>query len=201
MAAPIPPTACSPWAVVGWAAGLSTDGLGRLVPLAPLTPLPSVLVAAEVLVGGATELVDRPVPLVFETPPMADPEPVGNIPPPPAPLELLGTGVAPPSPLPLAEVEVTPVVLLLVLFFPAVPPTAPPTTAAMMMIATMTTVIFPLVVERKDLLCGAPADEAARGAYFSRGVALASMSLSCRGGVRAAGGVTLPAGAAAPAGR
>lgn len=140
---------------------------------------------------------------------MTDVAEVGPVPPTP-PGEVLVIEGAPPSPKLVEELLAetllfeagdTPVVLLLDFFLPTVPPTAPPTTAAMMTIATMTMVIFPLVVERKDLWWGALADEAARGAYFSRGVVLASMSLSCRGGVRAAGGVTLPAGAAAPDGR
>jgi len=167
----------------------------------PLPPPVLVVSAVEGLENVATGLV--PVAVAIELTPEID-----FSPPPPE--------LAPPSPPPLAEelaeatvealveepVEIgeTPVVLLLVFFFPTVPPTAPPTTAAMITIAIMTMVIFPLVVERKDLWCGAAAGGAARVAYFSRGVVLASMSLR-RGGVGTAGGVTLLAGAAAPDGR
>lgn len=108
--------------------------------------------------------------------------------------ELL-TANSPPSPPPLVnelvdEFVEAPVeagathvaLLLLVFFFPTIPPTTPPTTAAMKVVATMTTMTFPLVVERKVLLSG----------IFSRD-ALASKSASCDREVDLARGVDFPA--------
>lgn len=110
----------------------------------------------------------------------SDTDEVGVVPPTPGPGEVTVIEGAPP-PL-LVEVWDAPVVLLLDFFFPTVPPATPPATAAMMMmIMTMSMVIFPFVVERKDVL----------SRTFSRD-ALASKSASRDREVRLAWGVNFP---------